>query len=37
MAFSITGMSDLSHGLIVIRRGSGALSVATWLSGVIVP
>ena len=37
MAFSIAGMSDFSQGLMVMSRGSGTFSVATWLSGVIVP
>jgi hypothetical protein len=35
--FSMAGMSDFSQGLMVMRRGSGTLSVATWLSGVGVP
>jgi hypothetical protein len=29
IAFSITGISDFSHGLMVMSRASGTLSVAT--------
>ncbi len=35
--FSISGISDLSHGLIVMRRASATFSDATWFSGVGVP
>ena len=37
IAFSISGISVCSHGLMVMRRASATLSEATWLSGVGVP
>ena len=37
IAFSISGISVRSHGLMVMRRASGTFSDATWLSGVGVP
>jgi hypothetical protein len=37
MAFSTFPTSDLSHTLIVTMRGSGTLTVPTWLIGVICP
>ena len=37
MAFSTAFMADLSYGVTVIRRGSGAEIVAICLSGVTVP
>jgi len=35
--FSISGISDRSQGLMVMRRASATFSDATWLSGVGVP
>ena len=37
MAFSMTGASDLSNGCTVSIRGSGAATIATWLSGTLAP
>ena len=37
MAFSMVPSCVLSQGWIVMRRGSGALMVAIWFSGVGVP
>ncbi len=37
MAFSTAFIDDLSYGVIVIRRGSGAATVAICLSGVETP
>ena len=37
MAFSTAFIDDLSYGVIVISRGSGAATVAICLSGVETP
>jgi hypothetical protein len=37
MAFSMAWASDLSNGWTVSRRGSGAATIATWLSGMVLP
>ena len=37
IAFSTACTIDLSQTCTLIRRGSGTLTVATWLSGMWVP
>ena len=37
MAFSTACTIDLSHTCTEISRGSGTLTVASWLSGMWVP
>ena len=36
MAFSMAWVSDLSNGWTVSRRASGAATMATWLSGIVI-